>query len=119
MEQFDWRSAAARRGFKVTDLAEHVGTQIEGIDLGEEHDAETVAIVRAACVDRTLLLFRGQETLSPAGYLAFAERFGGRADLHSLRNYCLPEHHEIFVVGNVHEKPAPDMQAPVGATPVG
>jgi taurine dioxygenase len=119
MEQFDWRAAAARRGFKVSDLAEHVGTEIEGIDLDDAHDAETVAIVRAACVERTLLLFRGQTGLSPADYLGFAQRFGGRPDLHSLRNYCLPEHHEIFVVGNVHEKPAPDMQAPVGAAPVG
>ena len=30
----------------------------------------------------------------------------GRPDLHSLRHYCLPDHHEIFVVGNVHEKEA-------------
>ena len=71
MEQ-DWRSAAARRGLKVTDLAEHVGTRIDGIDLGDNHDAEMVAIIRAAVVERTLLLFRGQEKLSPAGYLGFA-----------------------------------------------
>src|SRR5262249_7978482 len=88
------------------DLAEPVGTSIEGIDLADEHDAEMVAILRAACVERTLLLFRGQQALSPAAYLGFAQRFGGRPDLHSLRHYCLPEHHEIFVVGNVHEKQA-------------
>ncbi|HTR87341.1 MAG TPA: TauD/TfdA family dioxygenase [Reyranella sp.] len=103
MEQFDWRTAAAHRGLKVTDLAEHVGTSIEGVDLSDELDAETAAIVRRACVERTLLLFRGQDELAPADYLAFAERFGGRPDLHSLRHYCLPEHHEIFVVGNVQE----------------
>jgi hypothetical protein len=90
-EQFDWRSAAAARGLKVTDLAEHVATSIEGIDLADDHDEEMIAIIRAACVARTLLLFRGQGDLSPAGYLAFANRFGGRPDLHSLRHYCLPE----------------------------
>ncbi|WP_428676116.1 TauD/TfdA dioxygenase family protein [Reyranella sp.] len=111
---FDWRSAAAARGLVVTDLAEHVATSIEGIDLGDDHDEEMVAIIRAACVARTLLLFRGQEKLSPAGYLAFASRFGGRPDLHSLRHYCLPEHHEIFVVGNVHED-----QTRVGSPKVG
>jgi taurine dioxygenase len=73
-----------------------------------------VAIIRAACVERTLLLFRGQERLAPAAYLAFARRFGGRPDLHSLRHYCLADHHEIFVVGNVHEK-----QASVGSPRVG
>lgn len=113
-EQFDWRSAASARGLKVTDLAEHVGTSIEGIDLGAEQDEDTIAIIRAACVARTLLLFRGQEELSPAGYLAFANRFGGRPDMHSLRHYCLPDHHEIFVVGNVHEE-----QAKVGSPKVG
>jgi taurine dioxygenase len=113
-EGFDWRAAAAARGLKVTDLAEHVATQIDGIDLGAEHDADLVAIVRAACVERTLLLFRGQEKLSPASYLVFANRFGGRADLHSLRHYCLPDHHEIFVVGNVHEQ-----DAKVGSPKVG
>ena len=119
MEQFDWRSAAARRGLEVTKLAEHVGMRIDGIDLAEEHDAEMVAIVRAACVENTLLLFRGQEKLSPAQYLAFARRFGGRPDLHSLRHYSLPDHHEIFIVGNVHDKPVSDGMVPAGATPVG
>ena len=118
MEQ-DWRSAAARRGLKVTDLAEHVGTRIDGIDLGDNHDAEMVAIIRAAVVERTLLLFRGQEKLSPAGYLGFASRFGGRPDLHSLRHYCLPDHHEIFVVGNVHEQDTKVGSAPVGSPRVG
>jgi taurine dioxygenase len=114
MEQMDWRAAAVRRGLEVADLAEHVGTRIDGIDLGAGHDAEMAAIIRAACVERTLLLFRGQTRLSPAGYLAFAQRFGGRPDLHSLRHYCLPDHHEIFVVGNVHEK-----EAKVGSPKVG
>ena len=113
-EQMDWRRAAAVRGLVVNDLAEHVGTSISGLDLGEELDVDMVSIIRAACVERTLLLFRGQERLQPGAYLAFAHRFGGRPDLHSLRHYCLPDHHEIFVVGNVHEK-----QASVGSPRVG
>ena len=113
-EQLDWRRMAAARGLKATDLTESVATSIDGIDLADDLDAETVALIRAACVERTLLLFRGQEKLSPAAYLAFARRFGGRPDLHSLRHYCLPDHHEIFVVGNVHEK-----QATVGSPRVG
>ena len=106
VEPLNWRKVGASRGLRIEDLALHVGTEIEGIDLADQHDEEMVAILRAACVERTLLLFRGQTGLSPAGYLGFARRFGGRPDLHSLRHYCLPEHHEIFVVGNVHEKEA-------------
>lgn len=119
MEQMDWRAAAAARGLKVTDLAEHVATSIDGIDLADDHDSEMVAIIRAACVERTLLLFRGQDQLSPAGYLAFARRFGGRPDMHSLRHYCLPDHHEIFVVGNVHDYQASEGGQRTGSPRVG
>ncbi len=118
-EQLNWRKAGAARGLRIEDLAVHVGTAIAGIDLADEHDEELIAIIRAACVERTLLLFRGQTKLSPASYLAFAERFGGRPDLHSLRHYCLPEHHEIFVVGNVHEKEANTGSPPKGSPRVG
>src|SRR5689334_25145697 len=106
MATLDWRASAQERGLEVIDLAEHVGTEIGGLSLGDELDEQTVAIIRAACVERTLLLFRGQTDLSPSRYLAFARRFGGTPDLHSLRHYCLPEHHEIFVVGNVHDNEA-------------
>jgi taurine dioxygenase len=99
----DWRSAAADRGLRVTDLSEHVGVQIEGIDLTDEQDSATVAMLRAACAERVVLLFRGQDGLAPGEYLEFAQHFGGRPDLHSQRHYCLPEHHEIFLVGNAEE----------------
>src|SRR5437660_1855628 len=79
-EPLNWRKVGAARGLRIEDLARHVGTQIEGVDLAAEHDEDMVAILRAACVERTLLLFRGQTGLSPAGYLAFANRFGGRPD---------------------------------------
>jgi taurine dioxygenase len=99
----DWRSAVLDRGLRVTDLSEHVGLQIEGIDLAEAQDAATIAMLRAACAERVVLLFRGQDALTPGDYLAFAQQFGGRPDLHSQRHYCLPAHHEIFVVGNAEE----------------
>lgn len=114
MEKIDWRSTARARGLEVTDLAEHAGSAIEGLDLRTPLDAELKSLIRAACVERVVLLFREQADLPPAGFLAFAEQFGGRADLHSLRHYCLPEHHEIFVVGNVHDK-----QASTGSPRVG
>ena len=99
----DWRAAAADRGLGVTDLSRHVGSEITGLDLGEPQDAATVALLRAACAERVILLFRDQDQLPPGGYLQFAQNFGGRPDLHSQRHYCLPDHHEIFVVGNATE----------------
>ena len=99
----DWRAEAQGRGLGVTDLAAHVGTRIDGVDLASAPDAAMIALLRAACAERVVLLFRGQDALDPADYLAFARRFGGRPDLHSQRHYCLPAHHEIFVVGNAQE----------------
>jgi taurine dioxygenase len=99
----DWRQGLADRGLGCRDLSPRIATQVSGIDLGAPMDTGLVALIRAACAERTLLLFRDQSALSPAAFLSFARRFGGRADLHSQRHYCLPEHHEIFVVGNVVE----------------
>jgi taurine dioxygenase len=100
----DWRKAAAARGLSLRELAPAVGVEIGGLDLSEDLDATTVALLRAAVAERTVLLFRDQTALTPAAYLAFARRFGGVPDLHTQRHYCLHDHHEIFVVGNAIEE---------------
>ena len=46
MALIDWRAAAAERGLEVTDLAEHVGTQIAGLDLSDDHDEQMIDIIR-------------------------------------------------------------------------
>jgi taurine dioxygenase len=102
-QRMAWREQATERGLRIADLSEYVGTAVEGIDLAEAPDAAMVALLRAGCAERVLLLFRGQTQLDPASYLAFAKHFGGRPDLHSQRHYCLAKHHEIFVVGNVEQ----------------
>jgi len=109
-----WRAAAARRGLTVRELEPAIGVEITGVDLAAPEDAEITAILRGAVVERTLLLIRGQTHLTPAGYLAFASRFGTNFDLHSRRDLCLRDHHEIFVVGNAMED-----GKPVGAPKVG
>jgi taurine dioxygenase len=110
----DWRAAAASQGLQVHDLSDAVGSEIGGLDLSDDLSQATVAVLRAAVAERTVLLFRDQQALSPTGYLEFARNFGGKPDLHSQRHYCLPAHHEIFVVGNVVED-----GKRIGATRVG
>jgi taurine dioxygenase len=99
----DWRSKLVGHGFSVKDLTPHIATRIDGIDLSMPMGPGLISDLRAACSERVVLLFRDQNTLSPLAFLGFAKHFGGRPDLHSQRHYCLPEHHEIFVVGNVEE----------------
>ncbi|NGM22886.1 TauD/TfdA family dioxygenase [Roseomonas stagni] len=98
-----WRAAAARRGLGIRDLGPAIGVEITGVDLTQPEDAEITAILRAACVERTLLLLRNQQALTPGGFVGFARRFGDELDLHSRRDLCHRDHHEIFVVGNVVE----------------
>ena len=109
-----WRAAATRRGLGIRELEPSIGVEISGLDLAAPEDEEITAILRAACVDRTLLLVRGQSHLTPESYLAFASRFGTEFDLHSRRDLCLPEHHEIFIVGNAERDGKPAGAAKVG-----
>ena len=99
----EWRLAAREMGWSVTALSPQVGVELGGVDLAQPLSDGAIAVLRAACIESTLLLFRGQDALSPAAYVAFATRFGGHPDLHTQRHYCLPEQHEVFVVGNVEE----------------
>jgi taurine dioxygenase len=103
LSRSDWRDAAALHGLVLRDLSENVGCEVGGIDLSQPVDDTVIEVLRRACAERVVLLFRDQHTLSPQSYLAFSRRFGTRIDLHSQRHYCLPDHHEIFVVGNVEE----------------
>lgn len=109
-----WRAAAARRGLTVRELEPAIGVELGGLDLMAPEDPEITAILRGAAVERTLLLVRGQTHLTPAGFLGFAQRFGRDMDLHSRRDLCLRDHHEIFVVGNAVED-----GKPIGAPKVG
>lgn len=109
-----WRAAAARRGLGVRDLEPAIGVEISGVDLAAPEDPEITAILRGACVERTLLLIRDQTHLSVGDYVAFARRFGDRLDIHSLQHLCVKGHPEVFVVGNAMED-----GKPVGAPKVG
>lgn len=99
----DWRSRAAAQGLELRDLSPMTGTEITGLDLAAPLDKATIDILRAACVERIVLAFPGQERLSASAYLAFTRQFGANFDLHSQRQFCHPDFHEIFVVGNVVE----------------
>jgi alpha-ketoglutarate-dependent taurine dioxygenase len=59
----------------MTPLTRSVGALVEGIELREALDADTVGAVREAVLDRGVLFFRGQD-ISREEMLAFMERFG-------------------------------------------
>ena len=97
----DWRQEARNRGIALEDLSRHTGTRLGGVDMARVPDGGLIALLKAAVAERVVLLFPDQHHLTPAGYVDFAGRFDGVFNLHSRRDLCLPDHHEVFLVGNV------------------
>lgn len=56
-------------------LSPGIGSEIHGIDLGEEQDDETIAWIRDALLRRKVIFFRDQDITSEQ-HIAFARRFG-------------------------------------------
>jgi alpha-ketoglutarate-dependent taurine dioxygenase len=56
-------------------LAGAIGAEIFGVHLSRELPAETIAEIRRALLDHLVIFFREQD-LTPARFLAFAQRFG-------------------------------------------
>ena len=61
-----------------------IGAEIAGVDLAHELSDETVAEIRRAWLERLVVFFRDQ-TLPPAEFLAWRERFGERSNIPSSR----------------------------------
>jgi taurine dioxygenase len=60
---------------EVRRIAGSLGAEIHGVDLRRELPERTVAEIRRAWLEHQVVFFRDQD-LSPAQFLAFAERFG-------------------------------------------
>jgi alpha-ketoglutarate-dependent taurine dioxygenase len=69
------REAMRRNSPEIHPLAGAIGVEISGVDLADEVDDDTIAVIRRAWLDHLVIFFRGQN-LPPARFLAFARRFG-------------------------------------------
>ncbi len=84
-----------------SELSANVGSEVDGVDLGEAMSDSTLGRLVAELADRCVLLFRGQD-ITPAQLIDFSRRLGPLEE-HVLSNFCLPGHPEIFVVSNIIE----------------
>ncbi|MFD4352184.1 TauD/TfdA dioxygenase family protein [Nocardia sp. NPDC058518] len=60
----------------VTKLGAHIGAQIDGVRLGGDLDAATVARIRRALNEHKVIFFRGQNHLTEDGQYEFAQLLG-------------------------------------------
>ncbi len=86
-------------------LNEVIGAEVLGVDLSQPMSDETFERVHQTWLERTILLFRGQKT-SVEEHIAFTRRLGD-LEIHTLPQYTLPSHPEIFVVSNVTKDGCP------------
>ena len=83
-------------------IAPHIGVELIGVDLAKSLDNATLAAIRSAWIEHTILLIREQAHLRPEDLIAFARRLG-ELDAHDQPQYCLPGYPEIALVSNVKE----------------
>jgi taurine dioxygenase len=67
----------ADRSLQIRPIAGALRAEIAEIDLSADLDDGTVAAIRRAWLDHSVILFRGQK-LPPERLLAFVRHFGGR-----------------------------------------
>jgi taurine dioxygenase len=80
----------ARAAVRVTQVAGHIGAEVDGVDLREPLSQAAVAAIRAALVAHKVLFFRDQR-LDHREHLAFAERFGAPTRRPGDQHGCSPE----------------------------
>ena len=72
--------------------------EVDGIDMALDHDEHTIAAVRAALNEHSILVFHNQR-LSNEQHVRFSQRFG-ESEIHTVRQYLLPDFPEIIALAN-------------------
>jgi taurine dioxygenase len=87
--------------FEVEQLGYALGAAVHNIDLREPPSEAHMAEIYQLWLKHQVLVFPGQQKLTPAQHMAFAGRFGV-LDKHDSqpRNYLDPEHPELFMITN-------------------
>lgn len=60
----NWRRHAAARGIRIEPLSSRIGSEVGNVDLSAAHDPEILDLLRAACAERAVLVFRNCRNLS-------------------------------------------------------
>jgi taurine dioxygenase len=77
---------SAASAVTVTKLGGRIGARIDGVRLGPDLGADTVAAIRSALLQHKVVFFRGQEHLDDDAQIAFAEQLGKLTTAHPTVN---------------------------------
>jgi taurine dioxygenase len=88
--------------FETRRLHRSFVAEVADFDLSQDHDPETIDVVREALLRHSILVFRGQR-LGDAEHVRFSSKFGP-PEIHTVKQYLLPEFPEIIALANRGEK---------------
>ncbi|MDP6390265.1 MAG: TauD/TfdA family dioxygenase [Alphaproteobacteria bacterium] len=72
--------------------------EVGDFDIADDHDAATIAEVRQALIEHSMLVFHGQ-SLTNEEHIRFSRKFGP-PEIHTVSQYLLPDHPEIIALAN-------------------
>lgn len=76
----------AGTNLSVHKIGGRIGARIDGVRLGADLGADTVAGIRSALLEHKVVFFRGQEHLDDEAHIAFAEQLGSLTAAHPTVN---------------------------------
>ncbi|MPZ44298.1 MAG: TauD/TfdA family dioxygenase [Betaproteobacteria bacterium] len=91
--------------FAVCQLAEPLGAEIAGVDLGQPMSDATFRHIEDAFHEHCVLAFRNQR-LTPQAHIAFSRRFGDLL-VHVLKQHNDPDFPQVLVLSNIVENGKP------------
>ena len=89
--------------YTITELSDHTGAEIRGLDLTQPVDPATRERLNRAFVDRSVLVFRDQ-ALTPPQVLAAVQLFGEVFPQHNTR-FAIPDCPQIHYISNQDKFP--------------
>ena len=91
--------------FSIRKLADPLGAEITGIDVGAPMSDQTFARIENALHEHCVVVFRKQR-LTAEGHTRFSRRFGDLL-VHVLKQYNDPQVPEVLVLSNIVENGQP------------
>ena len=95
-------TAAPSRDLLIRPFDAACGAEVLGLDLSRPLADADFARIHRAHLDHHVLVFRGQDELTPDRQVAFSRRFGP-LQIHVLNQFQLAGHPEILVISNIKE----------------
>jgi taurine dioxygenase len=91
----------ARAKLTIRKLSEHIGAEIEGVDLSKSISADVFSDIQQAWVTHGVLAFR-EQTLAPAMHVDFSSRFGELVG-HVVSRFGLTDYPQVTLLSNIED----------------